>query len=188
MKNLNRILIAISFLTLVNCKSTWVKTTENTVEKINDRSVLIDRIEKIKRKDHFMKSEFYKYGKSKILKSEFFSDTLMRTNSETYLKDSLIIKEVYFGIEALSPPTDKNEPYARVFKEVYYFNSSKNGILKKKEIEIKNFGEYEKAKSKLIEMKFKTTEINHIDYLKIKENYEQIIELFKNTNHNNGYN
>ncbi len=179
MRKTKRIFIIGCLLALVNCKSTWINTNEKTAEKIKDKSVLIDQIEQIKRKNHFMKSKLYKYGDFKVLKTEFFSDTLMRTKSETYLKGSLLLKKTIIGIVAVSPPMDKQSPYAKVFEEVYYFNSKKNGILKERKVEIKNFGEYKNAKSKLSEMKYETKEISQKDYIKIKEEYEQMIDLYK---------
>ena len=179
MRKTKKIFIISCLLALVNCKSTWTNTNEKTAKEINSRSVLVDKIEQIKRKDHFMKSELYKYEEFKVLKTEFFSDTLMRTKSKTYLKDSLLIKKTTIGIVALSPPLNEQSPYAKVFEEVYYFDSKKTGILKERKVEIKNFDEYENAKSKLNGMKYEMKEISEKDYRKIKEEYEQMIELYK---------
>lgn len=84
-----------------------------------------------------------------------------------------------FEIVAISPPLDKNRPYAKVFEENYYYDSTKNEILKERKNEIKNFGEYQNAKSKLNGMKYETTKIREKDYIKMKKEYEQIIELYK---------
>jgi len=184
-KEMKKIALLVCLLTFVNCKLSWVEKNEKEINENQEKIILVDRFDKTERKDHYLRSTLYKSEKFKILKTEFFSDTLMRTGSETYLKDNLLIKEATFGIVALSPPTDKNSPYAKVFEEIYYFNSSKNGILKKKEIKIKNFGEYEEAKSKLTKMKFQITEINQKDYMKVIENYEQIMKLYKNAKHKN---
>tara|TARA_B110000908_G_C9987306_1_gene328160 strand:- start:80 stop:625 length:546 start_codon:yes stop_codon:yes gene_type:complete len=179
MKKTKRILILFCLLTLVNCKSSWIEKNEKNIRETNKNIILVDRFEKFERKDHYIKSQLHKLEKFRVLKTEFFSDTLMRTKSETYLKDSLLIKKMTFGIVAISPPLNKNSPYAKVFEEIYYFNSTNSGILKERKIEIKNFGEYEVAKSKLMKMKFETSEINEKDYIKMKQEYEQIIELYK---------
>ena len=179
MKKTKRILILFCLLTLVNCKSSWIEKNEKNIQDANENIILVDQFEKFEREDHYIKSELLKAGKLKVLKTEFFSDTLMRTKSETYLKDSLLIKKLTFGIVAISPPLNENSPYAKVFEEIYYFNSTDSGILKERKIEIKNFGEYETAKSKLMKMKFEISEINEQDYIKTKKEYEQIVELYK---------
>ena len=179
MRKMKKILIIFCLLTLVNCKSSWIEKNEKEIKETQKKIILLDRFENFERKDHYIKSKLYKSENFRVLKTEFFSDTLMRTKSETYLKDSLLIKKMTFGIVALSPYATENNSYAKVFEEIYYFSSTNNGILKERKIEIKNFGEYKKAKAKLSGMKFETSEINKNDYIKMKQEYEQVIELYK---------
>ena len=179
MKKMKKTLILFCLLILVNCKSSWIEKNEKNIKETQKEITLLDSFENFERKDHYIKSKLYKSENYRVLKTEFFSDTLMRMKSETYLKDSLLIKKMTFGIIALDPYTTENNSYAKVFEEIYYFSSTNSGILKERKIEIKNFGEYKKAESKLSGMKFETSEINKKDYIKMKQEYEQIIELYK---------
>ncbi len=179
MRKIKKTGIIFCLLIFLHCNSTWMHINEKNVKEIRDKSVLIDKIEQTNGTNHFMKSELYKFEDCEVIKTEFFSDTLMRIKSETYLKDSLLIRQTTAGIVALSPPVDEQSPYAKVFEEVYYFYSTRNGILHERKVEIKNFTEYENAKSTLRGMNYDSKELNHKDYIKIKEEYKQTIELYK---------
>lgn len=182
MKNWSIIFLIPSFLILVNCKSRLINKTEETIGQINKQGVLIDQFKKNGQNEGFMKSKLYKYKNFEILEAEFFADTLMRTQMKIYMKDSLMIKNEHFGLHGSDARLSKDKPYAKVFREIYYFESPKKGILKYKEIKIKNFSTFKKAKSDLDKMKFEITEVNQNDYEMVKGNYEDLMRLHDNTN------
>ncbi|QSS96909.1 hypothetical protein [Psychroflexus sp. ALD_RP9] len=182
MKNYTIILLISSFLILVNCKSRLINKTEETIGKINKQSVLIDQFKKNGRNDAFMKSKLYNYQNFEILEAEFFGDTLMRTQMKIYMKDSLMIKFEHYGLRGSDARLGKEKPYAKVFSEIYYFESPRKGILKYKEIKIKNFSAFKKAKSDLDKIKFEITEVNQNDYEMVLRNYVDLIQLHNKTN------
>ncbi len=182
MKNYNIILLISSFLIFVNCKSRLINKTEEIIGQINKQSVLIDQFKKNGRNDAFIKSKLYNYKNFEILEAEFFGDTLMRTQMKIYMKDSLMIKFEHYGLRGSDARLRKDKPYAKVSKEIYYFESPRKGILKYKEIKIKNFSAFKKAKSDLGKMKFEITEADQNDYEIIKRNYEDLMQLHNNTN------
>ena len=159
-------------LTLVSCKSSWIKINERTTEKITQNGILIDQFEDVKSEHYYFKSKLYKYRKFRVLKSEFFVDTLMQSKSEFYLKDSSIIQYKYAGLDVVVNP--KNEKaYAKISEQFYYFKNEENGVIKEREIEITSFGESKKAEEELKQKRFKQRETTEKEKLKIKEEVQQ---------------
>lgn len=176
-----KLALILTLLVFFGCNPSYVQISSKKSEKLLQNGTLVDKYEEIKSDQDFVKIKLYQYKEYLLLTAEYRYDTLMKSRSQYYLKDSTLIKIVEDGLVATMTPVNQNA-YASIGEEIYHIKNGQKGISKIKKIEINTFSELPKALEELRQKEFIIEELSERKINDLKEEVEFLMKKLKDSN------